>query len=78
MAQSVRVWRGWWKVAAVLVLSVAGLGYGVNRTIIASAYTDPVGRIRAQDESLYSNSAIRIAKEGGWLTPRFLGRFLFY
>ena len=27
---------------------------------------------------MYSHSAIRIAKEGGWLTPRFLGRYLFY
>ncbi len=63
---------------SVAVLAVALLGYGMARGDIASAYADPVSKIRAQDESVYANSALRMATEGGWLTPTFLGRLLLY
>jgi hypothetical protein len=56
-------------------LATALLGYAIDRTGIAAAYTDPVGHIRAQDESLYANAALTFAG-GGWLTPRFLGRYV--
>src|SRR5262249_34263586 len=45
---------------------------------LAGDYVDPVSRITAQDEALYSNTAIRMATHGEWLTPRFMGRFAFY
>ncbi|HUA87451.1 MAG TPA: hypothetical protein VMB85_26530 [Bryobacteraceae bacterium] len=46
-------------------LATALLGYAIDRTGIAAAYTDPVGHIRAQDESLYANAALTFAGGGG-------------
>ncbi len=45
---------------------------------MAGDYLDPVAKISAQDEALYSHSAIRMAQRGDWLTPRFLERFALY
>jgi len=55
---------------------LALLGLGVGRPGVAEAFSDPVTHIRAQDESEYANSALRMANGGGWLTPRFMGRYL--
>ena len=44
---------------------------------IAATYSDPIEHIRAQDEALYVNSAIRITQDDDWLTPKFMGRPLF-
>jgi hypothetical protein len=52
------------------------LGIGLTRSGIAEAFSDPVAGIRAQDESEYANGALRMATQGGWLTPRFMGRYL--
>ena len=54
---------------------LALLGLGVGRPGVAEAFSDPVTHIRAQDESEYANSALRMANGGGWLTPRFMGRY---
>ncbi len=54
------------------------LGVGVSRSGIAGAYSDPVDRVRAQDESTYADSAMELASEGGWTTPKVMGRFLLY
>jgi len=48
------------------------------RVGMAGDYLDPVGGIRAQDEAVYASSAIHTAVEGGWLTPRFMGRMALY
>jgi hypothetical protein len=45
---------------------------------LADAWVDPVGRIAAQDEAVYSHTALRMAREGDWLTPRFLERYVLY
>src|SRR5205809_2887442 len=45
---------------------------------LAGDYVDPVGHITAQDEALYSHSAIDMATRNHWLTPRFMGRFALY
>jgi hypothetical protein len=34
--------------------------------------------VTAQDEALYAHSAIRAARQGGWLTPIFMGRYGLY
>ena len=39
--------------------------------------TNPISNIRAQDEAFYSSIALRMASDGEWLTPKFLGRFAF-
>jgi hypothetical protein len=41
-------------------------------------YVDSIGKITAQDEALYSNSAIRMAQGGDWLTPQFMSRPALY
>jgi hypothetical protein len=52
------------------------LGIGMTKSGIAEAFSDPVSGIRAQDESEYANSALRMTTQGGWMTPRFMGRYL--
>lgn len=59
--------------AALLVLLVRAARVG-----LAGDYIDPIRRITAQDEALYAASAIHMASEGGWLTPRFMGRYALY
>ncbi len=36
-----------------------------------------MGKVRAQDEALYTNAAIGITRDGDWLTPKFVGRPFF-
>jgi hypothetical protein len=48
------------------------------RVGLAGDFVDPIGRITAQDEALYAHSAIRMAQQGGWLTPIFMGRYGLY
>jgi hypothetical protein len=63
---------------AVVVLAFAVLFVRAARVGLAGDYLDPVAKISAQDEALYSHSAIRMAQRGDWLTPRFLERFALY
>jgi hypothetical protein len=63
---------------AVTILSAILLGVGLESAGIASPFSDPVARIRTQDESNYVSSAIHLATEGGWLTPKLLGRYFLY
>lgn len=59
---------------AVLLVALVVLGIGIERAKVAAPISDPVGGYRSQDESLFANSSITMVVEGGWLTPRFLGR----
>ncbi len=65
-----------WKVrsAAVFLASFAALAWNVNQNGIAAAFSDPIAHVRAQDESIYVNAAIRITQDGDWLTPKVMGR----
>lgn len=58
-------------------VALALLGYGIERASVGVAYSDPIAKIRAQDEAVYANMSLRIANGGGWLTPKLLGRYLF-
>ena len=60
---------------AVALLALACLLIRAARVGVAGAYIDPIGKITAQDEALYGHSAIAMARDGDWLTPRFMGRF---
>jgi hypothetical protein len=64
--------------AGVTVTATILLGIGIERASVASPFSDPVGRIRAQDESGYASSAIHMAVDGGWLTPKVLGRYYLF
>jgi hypothetical protein len=62
----------------VFVVSIGVLGAGIEAAGIASPFSDPVVRMRAQDESMYVNCALSMTADGDWLTPHFLNRpFLF-
>jgi len=61
-------------VAAGIIATVL-LAYGIDRASVGTPYSDPITRLRAQDESSYANSALRFARDGGWLTPKVLGRY---
>jgi Dolichyl-phosphate-mannose-protein mannosyltransferase len=63
---------------AVAVLAFAVLFVRAARVGLAGDYLDPVAKISAQDEALYSHSAIRMAQRGDWLTPHFLERLALY
>ena len=51
--------------------------WDIGQLGIAATYSDPIEHIRAQDEALYVNAAIRITQDGDWLTPKLLGRPFF-
>lgn len=63
---------------AIFLSALAVLGVGIEKSTVAAAFSDPISRIRAQDESIYANGSIAMALHGDWLTPKVLGRiFLF-
>jgi len=61
----------------VFLAATLYLGWGVWSVPLASGYTDPVRKVRPQDEALYSSISIGMAERSEWLTPRFLGRLAF-
>src|SRR4051794_27345283 len=63
---------------AVALLALACLLVRAARVGLAGDYIDPISKITAQDEALYAHSAISMARDGDWLTPRFMGRFALY
>lgn len=62
----------------VAMLALACLLLRSARVGLAGDYVDPVGKITAQDEALYANTAIHMATAGNWLTPHFMGRYALY
>ena len=56
---------------AILLLRAASVG-------LAGDYVDPISKVTAQDEALYANSSIHMARAGTWLTPMFMGRYALY
>jgi hypothetical protein len=63
---------------AVALLALACLLVRAARVGLAGDYIDSISKITAQDEALYSHSAIAMARDGDWLTPRFMGRYALY
>ena len=63
---------------AVFLIAFARLAVNVANTGIASGYVDPVTKIAAQDEAVYSHTAIQMAEHGDWFTPMFLDRLALY
>jgi hypothetical protein len=68
------------KAAAVVVFCavLAILSIRAVSLHIADTFLDPIGRVDAQDEAMYVQSAIRMAQKGGWLTPMYQGRYALY
>lgn len=63
---------------AVFFISFIALSWDIRGTPIGSAYADPIAKVRAQDESMYVNSAIRMTEDGDWLTPKLMGRLYLF
>jgi len=63
---------------AVALLGLACLLVRAARVGLAGDYVDPVSKIAAQDEAYYANPAIAMARDGEWLTPRFMGRYALF
>ncbi|HXB74901.1 MAG TPA: glycosyltransferase family 39 protein [Candidatus Acidoferrales bacterium] len=63
------------QLAGLLLLILLLLGLGMNWAGLAGVFSDSVSGIRAQDETTYASSAANLARHGGWLTPKVLGRF---
>ena len=61
----------------VFLAAFAILSWNLWNIGIASGYIDPVMHFGAQDEATYTREAIHMAREGGWMTPTFLGRWVF-
>src|SRR6516164_8579900 len=69
-------------IAALLLLILVLLGYGIQKSGLASTYSDPVSQARAQDETKYASAAVGLATPAAettgatrWLSPKVLGRF---
>src|SRR5579875_868121 len=63
------------QLALVFVLAALWDGHGIERRSLTQDYVDPVSRIAAQDEGEYGHEAVRMALNGGWLTPLYMGRY---
>lgn len=63
---------------AVFLLALVCLLPRAARVGMTGDYVDPIGKITAQDEALYGNSAIHMARDGDWMTPHFMGRLALY
>lgn len=63
------------QIAALFVLLLLLLGYGIQESGLAGAFSDRVSGAHAQDETTYASSAVGLATGSGWLTPKVLGRF---
>lgn len=61
----------------VFVVASMILSWNLGSVGIASGDIDPIRHLGAQDEATYTREAITMAREGGWMTPTFLGRWVF-
>jgi 4-amino-4-deoxy-L-arabinose transferase-like glycosyltransferase len=66
------------KLALVFVAVLAILAMRAAQLHIADTYLDPVGKVDAQDEAMYASSAMRMASQGGWLTPMYQDRYALF
>ena len=61
----------------VFVVAAVVLSWNLWNVGIASGYIDPIMHFGAQDEATYTREAIGMARDGHWMTPTFLGRWVF-
>lgn len=61
----------------VFIVASVILSWNLWNVRIASGDIDPSRHLGAQDEATYTREAITMAHEGGWMTPTFLGRWVF-
>ncbi len=64
--------------AVVFCAVMALLCLPAARLRFADTFLDPIGRVDAQDESMYAHNAIHMAQKGNWLTPMYQDRYALY
>ena len=67
-----------WLLAAVFILAAARFSWNISESGMGARVLDPVGQVVAQDEVVYSHTALRMAATGEWLTPKFMERNALY
>ena len=66
-----------WK-AAVVLIALAAIGWNIWNAGMVTGYIDPVRKLGAQDEAVYTREAIHMALHGDWMTQTFLDRFVLF
>jgi hypothetical protein len=61
----------------VFVVAFVIISWNLSTVGIASGQLDPILHLGSQDEATYTREAITMAREGHWMTPTFLGRWIF-
>ena len=67
-----------WQALAVFAASLLFLLIPTTKPTIGLGYLDPIDPVEAQDEAVYSHIALRMAAQGNWATPIFMGRYFLY
>ena len=62
--------------AAVFLSAFLALSFNLRTVHIADGWIDPLLHTGAQDESVYTHSAIRMIEQGDWINPMLLGRYV--
>ncbi len=59
----------------VFSLALTVLGWHVGAAGMGTSFVDPLAKVSAQDEAVYGSTSFEMARQGDWVTPRFLGRY---
>ncbi len=59
-------------------LAAARFSWNIQHSGLGAQLLDPVGQVMAQDEVVYSHTALRMVSSGDWLTPKFMERNALY
>ncbi len=70
--------RAHWMKAAVFGIALAAIGWNIWNAGLVTGYIDPVRKLGAQDEAVYTREAIHMALRGDWMTQTFLDRFVLF
>ncbi len=64
--------------AAVFAVALVAIGWNIWNAGMVTGYIDPVRKLGAQDEAVYTREAIHMALRGDWMTQTFLDRFVLF
>ena len=64
--------------AAVVLIALTAIGWNIWNAGLVTGYIDPIRKLGAQDEAVYTREAIHMALYGNWPTQTFLDRFVLF
>ncbi len=62
----------------IFILAAVRFSWNIQHSGLGARLLDPVGQVMAQDEVVYSHTALRMVSTGDWLTPKFMERNALY